>query len=304
MPNWGKVLEEITAYDATEAKNSQISGIDFVRRKYLANLFNYTNRNIIAYYSGWLQVGSVTGIDINDMDINGFMNAINGLDCTKGLDLIIHTPGGSISATEHLVQYLKSKFGNNIRAIIPQIALSAGTMISFACKEIVMGKQSCLGPFDPQINGVSAARVLEEFKHAIKDAKKDTMSIPFWQTIISKYHPTFLDSCNFACKRSKIIVVQWLLDNMFSSIADAKSKANSIVKLFNKTGRIYDHDKHISITECEQYGLQIVHLEDDQELQDLVLTVHHAFMHTLTRARITKAIENHNGMGMFLFQKS
>lgn len=299
MPNWTEVLNEIRSCKG----NSSASPADIIRRKYLHQLYQYTGRNVIAYYSGWLNLGNAFGIDINDMDINGFMTAIHGLDCSKGLDLILHTPGGSISSAEHIVEYLISKFGNNIRAIVPQVALSAGTMISCACKEVVMGKQSCLGPFDPQINGVSAIRVMEEFNHAIIHAKREPASIPFWQAIIGKYHPTFLDSCKLACKRSKIIVSKWLENNMFKSRSDAKKYATSIVNKFNDIGHKLDHDKHISLEQCQDIGINVYRLESDQNLQELVLTIHHAFMHTLSGAPITKAIENHNGVGTFNFRE-
>ena len=95
--------------------------------------------------------GVPVDFSINSNDKIGFMTAIKGMDKSKGLDLFLHTPGGSIAATESLVKYLKSIFQNNIRAIVPQIAMSAGTMISLACKEILLGKHSCLGPIDPQV---------------------------------------------------------------------------------------------------------------------------------------------------------
>ncbi len=300
MPSWDKVLEEIQS----EGARPKESSADTVRRKYLLKLYEHTHRNIIAYYSGWLQSGPVAGIDINDMDMNGFMATIHNLDCSKGLDLILHTPGGSISSAEQIVHYLKSKFGNNIRAIIPQIAMSAGTMISCACKEIVMGKQSCLGPFDPQVNGLSAIRVLEEFTHAISSAKAEPASIPFWQIIIGKYHPTFLNSCSFACQRTEELVKCWLMENMFFDTDSAEDNANNVIKKFTDTGHTQDHDKHITVEECEDAGLKIAHLESDQTLQDLVLTVHHAFMHTLSGGMITKAIENHNGIGLFNFKSN
>ena len=83
------------------------------------------------------------------------MNAVYGLDRSKGLDLILHTPGGDLAATESIVTYLKKMFNNDIRAIIPQISMSAGTMIAMSCKEIIMGEQSSLGPIDPQMGGVA-----------------------------------------------------------------------------------------------------------------------------------------------------
>lgn len=57
---------------------------------------------------------------------------------------------GDLAATESIVDYLKQMNGNDVRAIIPQISMSAGTMIALSCSEIIMGKQSYLRPIDPQ----------------------------------------------------------------------------------------------------------------------------------------------------------
>ena len=78
------------------------------------------------------------------------MLCIHKLDRSKGLDLILHTPGGSGAATESLVNYLHQMFGNDIRAFVPQLAMSAGTILACSCKEIYMGKHSNLGLVDPQ----------------------------------------------------------------------------------------------------------------------------------------------------------
>lgn len=138
MPNANQVLAELQAAGSTH---------DVVRRKYLAKLHQHTKRNVIAYYSGWLQKGSsmpnnYSAFIVSDADKTSFMATINGLDRTKGLDLILHTPGGSTTATESLVDYLRAMFGTDIRAIVPQLAMSAGTMIALACKSVVMGKHS------------------------------------------------------------------------------------------------------------------------------------------------------------------
>ena len=114
------------------------------------------------------------------------MTAVHQLDRSKGLDLILHTPGGETAATESLVDYLYSMFGTNIRAIVPQIALSAGTMIACACREILMGKHSSLGPIDPQFGNIPAHGIIEEFKRAHAEIKADPSKIPVWQPIIAK----------------------------------------------------------------------------------------------------------------------
>ena len=86
---------------------------------------------------------------ITKEDINGFMSIVKGLDCSKGLTLILHTPGGIPVAAESIVKYLREKF-NNIEVIIPTYAMSAGTMIALGADNIIMGKHSFLGPIDPQ----------------------------------------------------------------------------------------------------------------------------------------------------------
>ncbi len=137
---WNGIMNEMGNYP---------NAFDVVRKKYIKKLSDLTGRNTIVYYSGWLQHPDGDS-SIDDSDMEGFMNAVNELDCTKGLDLVLHTPGGSPTAAEAIVNYLKDKFQKDIRVIVPQLSMSAGTMIACSAKEIVMGRQSSLGPIDPQ----------------------------------------------------------------------------------------------------------------------------------------------------------
>ena len=123
------------------------------------------------------------------------MTTVHKLDPSKGLDLILHTPGGDLAATESIVDYLKSIFDRDIRVIVPQIAMSAGTMIACASKEIIMGKQSNLGPIDPHFGTIPCQAVVFEIEEAIKTLKEDPQSFPVWQTLISKYPPAFIQQC-------------------------------------------------------------------------------------------------------------
>ena len=82
------------------------------------------------------------------------MSTVYKMDKTKGLDLFLHTPGGDATAVESIVKYLQCVFGKNIIAIVPQMAMSAGTMLACSCKKIIMGKHSSLGPIDPQYGGI------------------------------------------------------------------------------------------------------------------------------------------------------
>lgn len=284
MPSWNDVLAEL-----------QPKSLDEVRIKWLNKLNEHTGRNIIAYYSGWLQKSDSDKSVINDGDKNGFMNAVYGLDKSKGLDLILHTPGGDVAATESIVDYLRRIFGTNIRVIVPQIAMSAGTMIACSAEEIIMGKQSNLGPIDPHIGGIPTHGVIYEFNKAIKEVKADPATLPIWQIIISKYHPTFLQTCQNAIDMSTEMVTEWLKTSMFRLETDAEERARRIVDHLNNHLDTKSHSRHIHIDDAKIMGLKIIDLESDQMLQDLVLTVHHAYMHTLSFTPAIKIIENHCG---------
>jgi hypothetical protein len=223
------------------------------------------------------------------------MMAIHGLDKAKGLDLILHTPGGGIAAAESLVDYLRRVFGCDIRAIVPHLAMSAGTMIACTCKSIIMGKQSNLGPIDPQLGGLPAAAVKKEIERAIAEIQANPERLQFWQFVLRKYHPTFIGQCEQAVTMAAEFVRDRLLDNMLSGDPNATEKAEAIVTGLSDVDDNKSHARHIHIDKCEALGLKIEHLEDDQELQEAVLTVHHCFMHSLSVSGAAKMVENQNG---------
>lgn len=293
MPNWNEILDEISICPYNNA-------LDHTRVKYLELLSNKTNRNVIAYYSGWLQVSSGdTGI--NDNDKNAFMSTIHRLDRTKGLDLILHTPGGNIAATESIVDYLHIMFNNDIRVIVPQIAMSAGTMIACSAKEIIMGENSNLGPIDPQYGGMPTQSVIEEFERAKEEMGESEGSRLAWREIIRQYHPTFILECEKANKWSHAIVSNWLNTCMFSDEPSATKETiiSNIVDTLSDHDQNKTHSRHISKQQCKDLGLKIIDLEDDDELQDIVLSIHHAFMHTFSGAPgVVKIVENQTGSRM------
>ena len=303
MPSWGAILDEL---------NSVPNPLDQMRRKYLAIMHQYTGRNIISYYSGFIQKPGLDGCGIDDNDKNAFMQAVCGLDRSKGLDLILHTPGGQIAAAESLVRYLKELFGTDIRTFVPQIAMSAGTMIALSTKEIVMGRQSNLGPIDPQFGGMSCAGIIEEFKEASEAVNSNPKMAAVWGPIISKYHPTFIGDCKKAIDWSDDIVKQWLTENMFNEYDDKETRAQSVVSTLSSHNATYSHSRHIHSAELQSLGVKVVALEglddrsidDCKDLQDCVLTIHHSYMHTFANSSAIKIIESHSGNTMIMNSKS
>ncbi|EBY3290802.1 TPA: S49 family peptidase [Enterobacter kobei] len=294
MPNWIDVLGEMGTI-------AQRTPADEVRHKYLRELSQHTGRNVISYYSGFLQKGGPGYqhlIQMSDDDKNGLMSAINGLDTKLGLDILLHTPGGDIAALESIGHYLRSKFGTNIRAIVPMISMSCGTMLACCAEQIVLGKQSNLGPIDPQFNGLSSHAIIEEYERAKAEILANPAALQWWQFTLQKVHPTLIGECEKAILWANEIVQKWLCTGMFAGQDDAEEKAKRICDELNNHHTTYAHARHIHLDKAKSIGLNIVELESDQTLQDLVLTIHHCYMHSFGTSPAAKIIENHNGSTM------
>ncbi len=290
MPSWNDIYSEIGTHPNT---------YDSVRQKYLKLFHEVSERNVIAYYSGWLHKtaphhGNV--VSISDEDKNGFMSCMMGLDFDQGLDLFIHSPGGDVAATESIIHYIRSKFKEDIRVFIPQVSMSGGTMLAFLGKEIWMGNHSNLGPIDPQFGSQPASLVLQEFDKAKNEILANPSMLNVWRPILEQIPPTYLSACEQAIDWSKEIAEKTLAKGMFLRKKNALGIAAGIAKKFIDTGIHKNHGRHIHSEQCKKIGLKIKDFEKDQGMQDLILSVHHAFMITLAETPAAKIIENHNGI--------
>ncbi|MHA1408508.1 MAG: SDH family Clp fold serine proteinase [Candidatus Heimdallarchaeaceae archaeon] len=301
MPTWSEILKEIQE----EIQKTQKPSIDKIRRKYLQALYEYTNRNVILYASSWTQDKadiSPRTISITEEDIQGFMEVVHGLKGDE-LDLILHSPGGSAEAVETIVDYLRKRF-RYIRVIIPQGAMSAATMLACAADEIVMGKHSYIGPIDSQIiiptplglQSIPAQAILDQFEKAKEECQKDQKNLSIWLPILGQYGPALLIQCQNALNLSIELVSNFLQQYMFKDGDESRrKKAEEIAKRLANHSIFKSHGRHISRDATKDLGLTISNLEDDQKLQDLVLSVFHATTHTFSSTAATKIIENQDG---------
>lgn len=290
MPDFNSISNEIRTAESA------------IRKKYIQKLARKTGRNVVVYYSAWLQKSGEIPLGIDDTDMNGFMSVFKGMDRSKGLDLVLHTPGGILSSAEAIIHYFRDLFDTDIRVIVPQLAMSAGTLIALSAKEIVMGCHSSLGPIDPQFGGVSAHAVIEEFETAKKEINENPNCIELWKSIIAKYRPTFIGDCQKAIKWGEELAKKLLSTGMFESEADEEKKkvVTKIVDGLADHGVSKAHDRHFSARQCADFGLKIVRLEDDKDLQDAVLSVHHAAFCLTGKPDVIKLIENHEGKNQVL----
>lgn len=76
------------------------------------------------------------------------------------IDLILHTPGGLVLATEQIARAL-IRHPSQVTVFVPHYAMSGGTMLALAADEIVMDANAVLGPVDPQLGNYPAASIIK-----------------------------------------------------------------------------------------------------------------------------------------------
>ena len=301
MPIWSEILHEI--------RSQNPPNYDGVRRRYLNELHIHTGRNVILYASGWLQNPAADPgfVSIGDEDIQALMEVTNGLEGDQ-LDVILHSPGGSPEAAEALVSYLRSRF-SDIRVIVPQLAMSAATMIACASNEILLGKHSFLGPTDPQImlptslgiRSVPAQAILDQFDRAQKECA-DPAKLSAWLPMLSQYGPDLLEQCESALYMSKALVRDWLETYMFKDLPDRGQKAQEVSDWLANHQDFKSHSRHIPRDELRTKGLLIRNLEEDEIVQDLSLSIFHATTQVLADTPTLKIVESHTGKAFIKHQ--
>ncbi len=298
MPSWNELIKEIDKIKKDELLTAWINN----KRADCINAISELRggRNVIFYASAFLQKPIIPSVNlqITAEEINGLMTVMHGMDWSKQLCLILHTPGGSINAAETIVSYLFSKF-NDIEVIVPTYAMSAGTMISLAANKIIMGRQSQLGPFDPQlhIGGgriVPAAAVVDQFESARRDIAQNIQSAHLWAPILQSIGPALLQEAKNSIKYSQKIVQEWLEKRMFNSFSDKEELANKVADYFKQASIHLSHGKRIDRDEARSQGLIVEDLEDNQELQEQVLTLYHLMTIIFEKSPATKTLLGSN----------
>jgi ClpP class serine protease len=97
-------------------------------------------------------------IDIDDSE--GILRAIRETPEGRGIEIVLHTPGGLVLAAQQIAAALADHSGT-VTAVVPHYAMSGGTLIALAADEIVLDAHAALGPVDPQLGQYAAASIVE-----------------------------------------------------------------------------------------------------------------------------------------------
>ena len=138
----GHEFESLLHYQYTN-----INVVEEIRRS-IKEIASIRHRPVVCYLAN--VVKPVLSISIDDSDDLPFSEMINRIPSEiKDIDIVLVTPGGSAQQVARFVNKLRPRF-DNIGFILLNKCMSAGTIFSLSGNEIIMGKDSYIGPIDPQ----------------------------------------------------------------------------------------------------------------------------------------------------------
>ena len=199
----------------------------------------------------------------------------------ESLGIILETDGGLIEVAERMVQIVR-KFYEKVTFIIPNRAMSAGTVFALSGDRILMNYFSCLGPIDPQVimDGrlVPALSYLNQFEKLNNKAQAGQLTTAEY-ALLNKMDLGELYQYEQAKELTIELIVKWLCKYKFKNWQKTetrnevvtedykKQRAEDIAQLLSNSSRWHSHGRSIDMhTLVEEVNLRI---EDYHEIQDL-----------------------------------
>lgn len=183
----------------------------------------------------------------------------------ENLLIVLETDGGSIETTERIVSVLRHHYPRGeISFLIPNRAMSAGTILVMSGDRILMDYYSVLGPIDPQIENASGAWVpglgyLEKYKEIIDKSARGDLSQAELAFLLDKFDPAQLHWLEQAREHGVDLLKQWLVQYKFKNwtITNGRQipvtpemrteRAASVAEKLNDTKLWRSHGRGLSI---------------------------------------------------------
>jgi ClpP class serine protease len=175
---------------------------------------------------------------INIEDSEEVLRAVQLTDPDLPIDLILHTPGGLVLASEQIANALVAHRAQ-VTVFVPHYAMSGGTLLALAADQIVMAPHAVLGPLDPQIGqwpAVSIMRAVARKEAGGKDIDDQTLILA--------------DVAAKAQRQVHDLVARILVRNGWEA-----ERAGTLADAFTD-GR-WTHDYPITVDEARQLGLPV-----------------------------------------------
>ena len=134
------------------------------------------------------------------------------------LVVVLNTNGGSVETVEKMVEVIRFHY-EEVYFVVPDYAMSAGTVLCMAGNRIYMDYSSSLGPIDPQVyNGkewVPALGYLDQVERLLEKARSGTIA-PAEIVILQSQDLATLSRYEQAKNLTVTLLKKWLVQYKFS----------------------------------------------------------------------------------------
>ncbi|UCF99414.1 MAG: ATP-dependent Clp protease proteolytic subunit [Spirochaetaceae bacterium] len=280
------------------------SAEDYVLKKYLKKVNKQTNRVVILYASAFTEKETAGRVlQINRQDASCFTAVSSGME-SRELDLILHSPGGSVEATEQIVAYLRRRY-HHIRVIVPLCALSTATLLCCAADEVLMAEHAALGPIDPLVNwshqggtySATAHDIIKEYSIAQRNINNKKNDPVLWVERLNAYPPGLLATCKSQIQMCWDLAKNWLGRYMFHGEENAAQKAESVATWLSDLRGFTGSRRPISQAQAAAKGMKVDLLDTEESLLENVMAVFYAGLVKFQTGDCVKIVEDQNGKG-------
>ncbi len=221
-------------------------------------------RTLVTFFTSFDHI-----VEINADDCDMLQSVLQHIDLSKGLALMIDSPGGDGLAAELIVNTCRAYSGTgDYWAIVPGSAKSAASIICMGASKILMADSSQLGPVDPQIirkegqtwRQFSAYNLVSSYDKLFKDAVNTKGNLePFLQQL-QAFDVRDINHYRDLISLSEDIAIKILKSGMMGT--KTKPQIRKAISLFldPKMGTI-SHARSINRTEAEGCGLEVEKLD-------------------------------------------
>ena len=212
---------------------------------------------------------------------------VDDADHAAKLLVILETDGGFIEVVERIATTLRHHFPR-VEFLVPNYAMSAGTVLVMSGDAIHMDYFSILGPIDPQVSGqtgdpIPALGYLVQYDRLIEKADAGELNVAELAFLTQKFDPAELYRYEQARELSVSLLKKWLVRFKFKdwtttetrkervSEAMKEDRATEIAGMLSDPARWHSHARGISMDVLRRdVNLLIEDVGEDPSYRNLV----------------------------------
>jgi hypothetical protein len=254
---------------------------DLLNKK-LGGLEKHFTGNVIFYFG-----------EIHPALVKSFRDFIEKLRDSKEpkdrLVVILNTPGGSAEVVEKMVEIIRFHY-KEVYFVVPDYAMSAGTILCMSGNKLYMDYSSSLGPIDPQVfNGkeyVPALAYLDKVEQLLEKARQNTLTQAEF-LILQNQDLATLGRYEQARDLTITLLKEWLTKYKFSTwdihseasdrageqvtAEEKQERAEEIARLLGDNKLWHSHGRMIGInTVRDRLRLKVEDYSDDSGLRGMI----------------------------------